>query len=301
METNSTLTIGTRGSELALWQAHFLQRQLREIGVASTLKIIKTKGDEIQHLSFDKIEGKGFFTKEIEDQLLRGDIDVAVHSMKDLPTNSPEGLVVTAVSYRENPEDWLIIRKEALEMRQMLRIKPSAIVGTSSARRKSQMLYFRPDLLLKDIRGNVPTRIKKLEEGQFDAILLAAAGITRLNLSLEHFFVLKFDPREFIPAPAQGVLAYQTNETDLPTRRILKQLHHTEVAQITNVERKVLNLMEGGCHMPLGVYCQQDKMGNYHVWAAKADTWDSPLKRIQISTSTAYGLAERVVEGFDKE
>lgn len=298
MESNKTLRIGTRGSELALWQAHFLQKQLQEIGVASELKIIKTKGDEIQHLSFDKIEGKGFFTKEIEDQLLKGDIDVAVHSMKDLPTNAPEGLVVTAVSYREDPVDWLIVRKEAVEMKEMLKMKPNAIVGTSSARRKSQMLYFRPDVELKDIRGNVPTRLKKLEEGQFDAILLAAAGITRLNLNLDHFFVLKFDPREFIPAPAQGVLAYQTNETDLDTRRIFKQLHHAEVAQVTNVERKVLNLMEGGCHMPLGVYCKQDTMGNYHVWAAKADAWDSPLKRVQLSTSTAYHLAESVVEAL---
>ncbi len=298
METNKTLRIGTRGSELALWQAHFLQKQLQQIGIASELKITKTKGDEIQHLSFDKIEGKGFFTKEIEDQLLSGDIDVAVHSMKDLPTNAPEGLVVTAVSYREDPVDWFIVRKEAVAMKEMLKIKSNAIVGTSSARRKSQMLYFRPDVALKDIRGNVPTRLKKLEEGQFDAILLAAAGITRLNLNLDHFFVLKFDPREFIPAPAQGVLAYQTKEIDLDTRRIFKQLHHAEVAQVTNVERKVLNLMGGGCHMPLGVYCKQDAIGNYHVWAAKADTWDSPLKRVQVSTSTTYHLAESVVEAL---
>lgn len=295
------IKIGTRGSKLALWQAHFVQEELRKIGIASELKIIKTKGDQIQHLSFDKIEGKGFFTKEIEDHLLRGDVDMAVHSMKDLPTTAPAGLVTTAVSYRANPVDWLIINNASVDKAQMLKLKQNAIVGTSSARRKAQMLDFRKDIELKDIRGNVPTRLKKLEEGQFDAILLAAAGIERLEIDLSKFFVLKFDPREFIPAPAQGVLAFQTNANDLETRRILQQLHHPEVAQITNVERKVLKLMDGGCHMPLGVYCKKDQMGNYHVWAAMADSWDGELRRVQYSSSTSHQLAEQIVEALKTE
>ncbi len=294
-ETKS-LIIGTRGSRLALWQAHFLQSQLKEIGVDSELKIIKTKGDKIQHLGFDKIEGKGFFTKELEEELLNGSIDMAVHSMKDLPTTPPDGLVTTAVSYRENPADWMLMRKEDALQGKLLQLKENAIVGTSSARRKSQIRDFRPDVVLKDIRGNVPTRIEKLLHEDFDAIILAAAGITRLEIDMSELHLVKFNPKEFVPSPAQGVLAFQTKKDDLPTRRILKKLHHPNVSELTNVERSVLKLFGGGCHMPLGVYCEKDAMSNYHVWAAMAEQWDGPLRRIQMSSSTTHSLAERVVE-----
>jgi len=267
MTTTNTLTIGTRGSKLALWQAYFTQAQLKELGISSELKIIKTKGDKIQNLSFDKIEGKGFFTKEIEEELLNGSIDLAVHSMKDLPTTSPEGLVITAVSYREN-----------------------------SARRKSQIRGLRPDISLQDIRGNVPTRIEKLRKGDFDAILLAAAGIQRLELDLSDLKAIELHPKEFIPAPAQGVLAFQTRTDDLATRRILKHIHKSEVAELTNIERKILQLFDGGCQLPLGVYCEKDSIGNFHVWAAKADSWDGELKKVRLSSSTSFELAEQVVE-----
>ncbi len=289
------LKIGTRGSKLALWQAHYTQDQLKAIGVDSELIIIKTKGDQIQHLSFDKIEGKGFFTKEIEDSLLQGAIDMAVHSMKDMPTTQPEGLVLSAVSYRENPADWLIVRKDKLEEGALFKLPEGAVVGTSSARRKAQMLDFRADIQLKDIRGNVPTRLNKLRNGDFDAILLAAAGITRLNLDASDLEIVRFNPKEFVPAPAQGVLCWQTKKDDLATRRVLQQLHQSEVARATNVERKVLKLLDGGCHMPLGAYCELDQAGNFHVWAAKADTWDGPVKRVKLSSSTHFELAERVV------
>ena len=292
------IRIGTRGSKLALWQAHYLQEKLRAIEVETELIIIKTKGDKIQHLGFDKLEGKGFFTKEIEDHLLRGDIDMAVHSMKDLPTSQPDGLVITAVSYRENPADWLLIREEGFDNTQLFRIKNKAIVGTSSARRKAQMLSYRPDVQLKDIRGNVPTRIRKLREGQFDAILLAAAGISRLEIDLSGLELIKLNPREFVPAPAQGVLAYQTQREDLNVRRILKKIHHPEVSAVTNVERSVLKLLGGGCHMPLGVYCEKDGMGNYHVWAAKAEHWQAPVQRVRLSSSTSFKLAEGVLGAF---
>ena len=259
------ITIGSRGSKLALWQSNFLMDQLTELGLQSDLSIIKTKGDRIQHLGFDKMEGKGFFTKEIEDALLRGDIDLAVHSLKDMPTSQPEGLALTAVSYREDPTDWLLIRKEKVTEGTVFTLPEGAIVGTSSARRKAQMLHFRPDVQLQDIRGNVPTRINKLREGQFDAILLAAAGITRLGLEpeLTDLSIIKLNPKEFVPAPGQGVLAFQTLAGDISLRRQLKSIHHTEVAACTNVERKVLKLLGGGCHMPLGVYCERSgtKMG----------------------------------------
>lgn len=295
----SHITIGTRGSKLALWQAHFTKNQLEQLGVTVELKIIKTKGDRIQHLSFDKIEGKGFFTKEIEDALLRGDIDMAVHSMKDMPTTSPEGLVLTAVSYREDPSDWLVLCPDCYVEGNLFKLKEGARVGTSSARRKAQLLSFRPDLELVDIRGNVPTRLNKLKSEDFDAIMLAGAGLTRLDIDLSEFHVVRLNPKEFVPAPAQGVLAFQTLAEDYDTRRLLKKIHHSEVARCTNIERKVLNLFDGGCHMPLGVYCEQDKLGNYHVWAAKAATWNTPVRYVKVSSSTSYGLAEKVIDAFE--
>jgi hydroxymethylbilane synthase len=295
----SKIIIGTRGSKLALWQAHFTKKNLEDLGLEVELKIIKTKGDKIQKLSFDKIEGKGFFTKEIEDALLKEEVDLAVHSMKDLPTESPEGLVLAGVSYRENPADWLVINKNAVDTSEILKLKKDAVVGTSSARRKAILLDYRSDISLKDIRGNVPTRLQKLAEGQFDAILLAAAGLTRLEIDLSNFELIKLNPKEFVPAPAQGVLAYQTREKDIETRKIVKKLHQAKVSAATNIERKVLNLLGGGCHMPVGVYCEQDKMGNYHVWAAKATTWDSPLKRVRLSSSTSFGLAEEVLAALN--
>lgn len=293
-----TLRIGTRGSELALWQTRYVQSSLQELGVHTELVILKTKGDKIQDLSFDKIEGKGFFTKELEDALLQGQIDMAVHSMKDLPTESPEGLVITAVSYRENPADWLLMPRDKAASPHLSELPQGALVGTSSARRKAQMLHFRPDVELKDIRGNVPTRLQKLRNGEYDAILLAAAGLSRLDLDLSDMHVVRFNVREFVPAPAQGVLAYQTRRSDTAVRRILQRIHQSEVAAVTNIERKVLQLMQGGCHMPLGVYCERDNLGNYHVWAAMAETWDAPLRRVQRSSNTHFELAQLVADAL---
>lgn len=292
------IRIGTRGSKLALWQANHTQEKLKAEGIDSELIIIKTQGDRIQHLSFDKMEGKGFFTKEIEDALLRDEIDVAVHSMKDLPTNSPEGLSITALSYREDPADWLVIRKERADAAHGLSLPLNAIVGTSSARRKAQLLDFRPDAQLKDIRGNVPTRLGKLDEGLFDAILLAAAGVTRLGIDLSAYHIVRFNPKEFVPAPAQGVLAWQARTEDTATRRLLQRIHEKDTAEVTNVERRVLNLLEGGCQMPVGVYCERDEDGNFHVWAALAAAWDQPVRRVRHSQSTKHQLAERVVEAL---
>ncbi len=297
----SKIIIGTRGSKLALWQAHFTRDNLEKMGIEVEIKIIKTRGDKIQHLSFDKIEGKGFFTKELEDALLGGQVDLAVHSMKDLPTESPEGLSIAGVSYRENPADWLVINKGQEDTSKVYQLKDNATVGTSSARRKAILLDIRPDINLKDIRGNVPTRLQKLKDGQFDAIILAAAGLTRLDLDMSDFVVVKLNTQEFVPAPAQGVLAYQTCTADIETRKIIKRLHNSEVAAVTNVERKVLNLLGGGCHMPLGVYCELDDKGYYHVWAAKAATWDGPVKRVRMSSGTSFELAEQVLAALKQE
>lgn len=288
------IIIGSRGSKLALWQANFVKDELLKIGVETDLKIIKTKGDRIQNLSFDKIEGKGFFTKEIETELLAGEIDLAVHSMKDLPTTAPEGLKLAALSYREDPSDWLIIRKASFDNKKPLRFKENAVIGTSSARRKAQMLYFRPDIEIKDIRGNVPTRLQKLREENFDAILLAGAGITRLGIDLSEFEVIKFNPKEFVPAPAQGVLALQIREEDQPLAKLLRKLHHADVAECTNVERKLLQLFDGGCQLPFGAYCERDAQGVFHAWAAKAESWNGEIKKVQYSASTKAGMAEKL-------
>jgi hydroxymethylbilane synthase len=190
----------------------------------------------------------------------------------------------------------LIIRKESFDAKQALRFKQNAVIGTSSARRKAQMLHFRPDIEIKDIRGNVPTRLQKLREEQFDAILLAGAGITRLEIDLSEFEVIKFNPKEFVPAPAQGVLALQIRAEDQPLSKLLRKLHHPEVAECTNVERKLLQLFDGGCQLPFGAYCERDAQGVFHAWAVKADSWDGDIKRVQYSASTKAGMAEKLHE-----
>ncbi|MBT8233041.1 MAG: hydroxymethylbilane synthase [Saprospiraceae bacterium] len=294
------MIIGTRGSQLALWQANDLQTKLNNIGLASRLEIIKTKGDKIQDLSFDKIEGKGFFTKEIEEALLAKSIDIAVHSLKDLPTNHPKGLVIAALSEREDCSDLLIINKNAIDTSQVLKLKSGAIVGTSSVRRKSQILDLAPHVKVEDLRGNVPTRVSKLDTEKYDAIILASAGINRLSLDLSKYETIRLNPVEFVPAPAQGVIAYQINEENIALRKKLVKIHQQQVGKATNVERKILNLMEGGCQMPLGVFCKIDSKGYYHVYAAFSKHLDQDLTRVNISRSTSNNLAEDVVSALKK-
>ncbi len=291
---NRKIVIASRGSELALWQANFVCDQLKEIGIRSEIKIIKTQGDKIQHLSLDKLEGKGFFTKEIEEALLKKEADLAVHSHKDLPTESPEGLVVAAVSYRENPGELLIIRKECTDNKKKFQLKMNAIVGTSSARRKTQLLAYRPDIQLKDIRGNVPTRIEKLRNGDFDAILLAAAGVERLNIDLSEFQVERPTPTEFIPSPAQGVLALQTREEDHELIAALQKIHHPDVQECIAIERKILNLFQGGCQMPLGAYCDKEE-DTFRVWTVMSKEWNTPLRTLYNESADPTVLPQRIV------
>lgn len=289
------IIIGTRGSELALWQANFTLNELNKLGAEAELKIIKTKGDKIQHLSFDKLEGKGFFTKEIEDALLAGEIDLAVHSHKDLPTENPEGLIITAVSEREDPSELILIRKKAVDIKEKLSFKKNAVVGTSSARRKSQLLSFRSDITIKDLRGNVPTRIDKLRNSDYDAIMLAAAGVERLKIDLSEFHVVKPAPNEFIPAPAQGVLAWQIRENDAEMKTVMEKLNAGDAAKAINVERKILELFHGGCQIPIGVYCKVEN-GIYNVWVSHAASWNAIPKRIFLQAKSAEGLAEKAVK-----
>ena len=288
------IVIGSRGSDLALWQAHHVESRLQELGHEVEIKIIKTQGDKIQHLSFDKMEGKGFFTKELEERLLNGDIDLAVHSHKDLPTEHPEGLIIAAVSERENPADLLLIREGQTDDNKKFRLKANPVVGTSSARRKSQLLHHRPDIQIKDLRGNVPTRINKLREVQYDAIMLAAAGVERLKLDLSEFTVVELDPTEFVPAPAQGVLGLQIREVDTELAEILSNLNDDAVARRIGVERRILNLFDGGCQMPLGAYCIE-KEGELKVKAAMAQAWNLPVAFAERTGTDIEKLAQETV------
>lgn len=296
----SKIIIGSRGSELALWQANHTRNRLEDLGHKVEIKIIKTSGDQIQHLSFDKMEGKGFFTKEIEAALLAKEIDLAVHSHKDLETTSPAGLIVAAVSGRANPAELLLIRKEAVDQKLPYSLKKKPIVGTSSARRKTQLLSVRSDVKLKDLRGNVPTRIQKLRDGGYDAIMLAAAGVQRLNIDLSEFHVEELPCKEFVPAPAQGVLGWQIREDDTGLAEILESLNDSETQATIAIERKILNLFDGGCQLPLGAYCTL-RQGKFHVWASSAKSWDAYPKRVYLQSNSSRGLAEKVVSKLQKD
>lgn len=295
-----SIIIGSRGSDLALWQANHVKNQLEKLGATVEIKIIKTQGDIIQHLSFEKMEGKGFFTKEIESALLDKSIDLAVHSHKDLETNFPEGLIIACVSERENPADVLLIQKSAVDTTQKWNLKQNTKVGTSSARRKSLLVRYREDVEILDLRGNVPTRIQKLRDGNYDAILLAKAGIDRLEIDLSEFHVEVLDPQEFVPAPAQGVLGLQIRETDTALFDLLQHMNHPDVQQNIAIERKVLNQLNGGCQLPLGVYCEPNGV----VTVAHANSWEEGADWYQFEFEELENpeeIAEIIVEVLTSE
>lgn len=256
-------TIGSRGSDLALWQAHHVQDRLKAAGIETEIKIIKTQGDKIQHLSFDKMEGKGFFTKEIEAALLDKSIDIAVHSHKDLETTMPDGLEIVAVGERAAPQDALLILKSAYQAGKTLGLNPDAIVGTSSARRSEQMKAALPEVKIEMLRGNVPTRVNKLRDGNYDAILLAKAGLERLELDLSDLIVIDLDPKDFVSAPAQGALAIQMRSGD-DNQAISKVLHHEATANNIHIERSILRGINGGCQVPFGAYCEWNSEEDVH-------------------------------------
>ncbi len=246
--TSHPLRIGTRRSDLARWQANHVVDRIGSLAgsPATEMVYIKTEGDRITDVPLHAVQGKSFFTKEIEQALLDDRIDIAVHSLKDLATEMPDGLVIGAVLEREDPRDVLLSRSGA----SLEQLPQGALVGTSSLRRRALIARWRSDLDLVDLRGNVPTRIRKLKEGEFDAIVLAAAGVKRLGfdadvteyLSLEHV----------LPAVAQGAVGIQVRQGDEDVLRWVRQLDHTETHQATAAERALLNRLEGGCQVPVG-------------------------------------------------
>ncbi len=238
------LVIGSRGSALALWQANYVAGRLRELKIETRIEIIKTAGDRMASGSRSKPGGKGLFTKEIEDALLSGSIDVAVHSLKDLPTETPAGLAVAAIPEREDARD-------ALAGYTLDSLPRAAQVGTSSPRRSAQLLNLRGDIKIAPIRGNVDTRLRKLKEGEYDAIVLAAAGLRRLGL--EAAITQVFSADEMCCAPGQGALAIQTRESGAE-RDICRRLNHVESERAVTCERAVLAALGGGCQLPIGAF-----------------------------------------------
>lgn len=249
------IRVGTRGSNLALIQTNWAIDRLKEKfpEVEFEVKIIKTKGDKILHLSLDKIGDKGLFVKEIESQLLEGEIDLAVHSMKDMPAEVVEGLKFAAVPKREDPRDVIILR-EGLNSFDELPI--GANIGTGSKRRKYQLLRKRPDLNIVPIRGNIETRISKIESENLDGIVLAASGVIRADLEDKITEYLPVDL--MIPAPAQGALALEIRENDEELEKMIDAIKD-EISQIqTDAERSYLAGIDGSCHIPMGAYCEVD-------------------------------------------
>lgn len=251
------MTIGTRGSDLAMTQARHIAALLTDLGHATRLEVIRTQGDRVQHLSLSKLEGKGFFTKELEDALQSRHIDLAVHSLKDLPTQNPSGLRIGAIAGREDPRDCLLIRRACHDpAAEHMPLQRGAKVGTSSLRRQAILRHYRPDLQQADLRGNVPTRVQRLRDGRFDAVVLAQAGLNRLGLDLHEFATFLMPPDLFVPAPAQGALGVQIRADDAATLAAVRALHHGVAADCAQAERDVLAAVEGGCHAPLGAFAQ---------------------------------------------
>lgn len=244
------LVVGTRGSKLALWQANHVAEAVRERcpDTEVILKHIVTTGDRVLDVPLAKIGGKGLFTKELENQLLSGEIDLAVHSLKDMPTELPAGLVLGAITERLDAGDALISpRYKTID-----RLPDGARVGTSSLRRRAQLLHYRPDLDITELRGNLDTRLAKLVSAELDAILLAVAGLRRLGWDERITQVL---PREIcLPAVGQGALAVETRADDARLLAALAFLHHEDTATAVTAERGYLNELEGGCQVPIGVY-----------------------------------------------
>jgi len=257
-----TVKIGSRGSDLALWQAHHVRDLIEKRGHATELTIIKTTGDRIDDVPFSKMTGKGFFTKELEDAQLDGRVDLAVHSMKDMTTEEPPGLALGAMIGREDARDLLLAQKGVIshEASRILPLRPGTSLGTSSARRQALARFHLPNVRLVELRGNVPTRIQKLRDGHYDAIILACAGVARLGLDVSEFDTVALDPSHFVPAPAQGMLALQCRD-EAWLRALLAGLHTHEAARSVAAERWLLARLEGGCSLPFGCHIRPVELG----------------------------------------
>jgi len=258
MMTKRKIIIATRGSKLALWQAEWVKSELEKIDpdIEAELNRIKTTGDKILDVPLAQVGGKGLFVKEIEEAMLRGDADLAVHSMKDVPTDLPEGLHLSAICEREDPRDAFIAGKD---IKSFTDLPQGANVGTSSLRRICQLLNKRPDLNITQLRGNVDTRLRKLAEGEFDAIILAAAGVKRLGHAEKITEKLPVDIS--LPAIGQGAVGIECRTDDDFMNNLLKNLDHEETSICVRAERAFLKKLEGGCQVPIAAYARLETSG----------------------------------------
>ena len=287
------LVIGSRGSPLALWQANYVQQLLATAGLESRIEVIRTTGDRMQTVSISAVGTKGLFTQEIEDAMLEGRVDLAVHSLKDLTTELPGGLCLAASPERADARDAMVGLRLA-------ELKHGARVGTSSVRRAAQLRHLRPDLAILPIRGNVDTRLRKLDEGEFDAIVLAAAGLNRLGLSDRITEALPFDV--MCPAPGQGALGIET-ALDGPGREAARTLNHEPTWTSITAERSVLESLGGGCQLPAGAIAQIEG-DRIHLSALVASTAGNEMIR-EFETGTdarSLGLSvgQRLLDGGGK-
>jgi hydroxymethylbilane synthase len=294
-----TLRLGTRGSKLARWQAEWVADQLRRLGHAVEILEIVTRGD-VRRVSIEEIGTRGVFTKEIQRAILAGDIDLGVHSLKDLPTEVVDGLVLAAVPHRESPADVLVIRSERRGARtdDSLSVLPlNARVGSGSLRRQAQLRHLRPDLIVADVRGNVDTRLRKLDDGEFDAIVLAEAGLRRLGLTDRMALKLPFEL--MMPAVGQGALAIECRAADEPTRSILTPLEDDATRAAVSAERALLEHLRGGCMAPVGALARIET-GQLRLSAVvlSADGGRRLAASDGDSSSNAEGLGRRVAENL---
>lgn len=290
------LVIGSRGSQLALWQAHWIKARLEELGEECRIEIIHTTGDKITDVGLSKVGTKGLFTKEIEEALLNRSIDVAVHSLKDMPTEVPDGLTLAATPLREDPRDALVGKK-------LSELPPGALVGTSSLRRSAQLRALRPDLRIHDIRGNVDTRCRKLDEGQYEAILLASAGLRRLGWHDRIAELL--DPELMCPAVGQGALAIETRDDAGEAWRVCRRLDDANTRICVTAERAVLAALGGGCQVPIGALAQLS--GDLFVRAIVISPDGASVVRKQIggkpgdAVQLGQALGEELLAGGGRE
>ncbi len=288
--------IGTRGSKLALWQAHWVQTELLKAHPTLSVEIIviKTKGDKILDVPLAKVGGKGLFVKEIEDALLEGKIDLAVHSMKDMPAELPGGLSIGAIPQRENPQDVLVSKNGCLA-----ELPQGARIGTSSLRRAAQILFARPDMCIDPLRGNLDTRLRKLDTGDLDAIVLAAAGIRRLGL--KHRITEYLDSHVMLPAAGQGALCIEIRTGDEETGALVGELDHTETRTVVLGERAFLHRLGGSCQVPIAAYGRIEG-GSFELSGLVAEPDGSRIFRAVLSgpavTSVSIGteLAEKLMD-----
>jgi len=251
---NNKVVIGTRGSKLALWQAEWVKGELQRMnpGLEVELNKIKTTGDKILDVPLAQVGGKGLFVKEIEEALLRGEADLAVHSMKDVPTEFPEGLHLAVICKREDPRDVFVARSSSSSAQSFSALPQGATIGTSSLRRACQLLSIRPDLRIVQLRGNLETRFRKLDEGQFDAIILAAAGVKRLGW--EQRITEVIGPEISLPAIGQGAIGIECRIQDEFINTLIAPLDHKETSICVRAERALLKRLQGGCQVPIAAH-----------------------------------------------